>query len=304
MNIILFCNSSWGFPLINLLIEQQYLKGLVVPDLNHDVNQAFQAIAAKYQVPFFNASRTDLSNKLPEWIKERDRDLGVCLTFPLIFPPACLQSFGQGIINIHFGKLPDYGGPDLFWILRNREKHMTITYQKMAEQLDCGPVIMETPVPVIPGENYGLLGSRLSRIIAQSFQKLLEQLKQPINGKELNSKLLKRPELSDLKIDWNTHAADEIESIVNAANPVYYGAQAYFNNVPIRILEVSPASVNLKNSKNLKPGTVVHASLQDGLFVICSDYCFLKINIIKTQDCIISGGKLAALGIKAGDVLS
>ena len=67
----------------------------------------------------------------------------------------------------------------------------------------------------------------------------------------------------------------------------------------MRILETSPADV--RNAALLTPGTVVHASAKEGLFVLCSDYRFLKINIIQTPEAVVTGNKLVALGVKPNE---
>ncbi|MDW7694085.1 hypothetical protein R9C00_04965 [Flammeovirgaceae bacterium SG7u.111] len=99
-----------------------------------------------------------------------------------------------------------------------------------------------------------------------------------------------------MTIDWQNQTADQIEALVNASNPVYGGAITYFRNAIVRVLEVSPAT--MADATILRPGSIVHASQIEGLFVLCSDYKFLKINIIRSQEAILSGNKLAALGIR------
>jgi methionyl-tRNA formyltransferase len=84
--------------------------------------------------------------------------------------------------------------------------------------------------------------------------------------------------------------------LVNAANPNYSGAITTFRGSQIRILEVSPADVNVTGI--FSPGTIVYADATYGVFVLCADFKYLRINIFQLDGTIITGSKLAALGIR------
>ena len=72
-------------------------------------------------------------------------------------------------------------------------------------------------------------------------------------------------------------------------------------NQLFRLLEVVPADLN--NPVEQPPGTIVYADPNHGLFVACKNQQYLRINIIQSSEGILSGFKLAALGIQAGERL-
>jgi len=186
-------------------------------------------------------------------------------------------------------------------MLKNQERTAVVTAHLMDVEFDSGVLLHQEQVTIFPGETYGLLGARLSQQVSLFPDRIYQLLSGKIAGKKIDhsKKALRRPTIEEITIDWSNQSAEEIEALVNACNPVYTGAISYFRGGIVRILEVSPADVN--NASLLGPGTIVHADAQNGIFVLCSDYRFLRINILSTTESILTGNKMAALGIKANE---
>ncbi|MEL7004916.1 MAG: formyltransferase family protein, partial [Bacteroidota bacterium] len=238
------------------------------------------------------------------WFENTSAEVAFCLTFPHKLCDSILSVPSFGILNFHFGSLPEYRGPEpLFWILKNGERVAPISVHKMVEQFDAGPVIHRENVNILPGENYGLLGSRLGIHCGQIVETIWAKIQdeglhiQPQNSDHMDWK--SRPNLDDVTIKWDSQSAEEIEQLVNACNPKYGGAITYFRQSMVRILEVSPADVN--NAALLGPGMIVYSDAQHGIFVLCSDNRFLRINLVRTPEAFLSGGKLAALGVRQNE---
>lgn len=301
MKTVLFTNSPWSISLMLELDKKQYLQGVVLTDTKHEANLNIEVFASSRNIPILRVSKEGLNNELIDWLYELRPELGICLAFPHKFPEEAIQIPDNGILNIHFGALPEYAGADpLFWMLKNQEPTAVLTIHKMTKEFDSGPTIMTEQLSIFPGENHGLLGARLSQLVASSVDKIFQKAETEVavNGNN-GSAIKRRPTTEQLTIDWHNQTAQQIEALVNAANPEYGGAITYFRNAPVRILEVSPADV--PNASLLGPGTVVHSSPEEGVFVLCSDYRFLRINIIKTPEAYLTGFKVAALGIKQND---
>jgi hypothetical protein len=59
-----------------------------------------------------------------------------------------------GTINLHHGRMPDYrGGPPAFWELYEGEAEMGVSVHWMDAQLDHGPVVAATAIPVLDGDD-------------------------------------------------------------------------------------------------------------------------------------------------------
>jgi methionyl-tRNA formyltransferase len=174
----------------------------------------------------------------------------------------------------------------------------------MTEEFDAGPMLAQQAIPLSPVDSLGLYTGRLSlesiAVISKGIEKLNNtgtDLLYPQD--ETRSTYFPAPAADDLKINWETQSAKEIESLVNATNPDYGGAITLFRGQPLRILEVNAAGVN--NPSEFVPGSIVHSDINYGVLVACKNVEFLRINIVQTSEGILSGYKLASLGIAAGE---
>jgi methionyl-tRNA formyltransferase len=58
-----------------------------------------------------------------------------------------LSSVPKGILNIHFGRLPQYRGPSpVFWQLKNGEAQLGLTIHQLTNKLDSGAVAWEQTI--------------------------------------------------------------------------------------------------------------------------------------------------------------
>jgi hypothetical protein len=84
--------------------------------------------------------------------------------------------------NVHTGLLPDYGGTNILgYTLKNKDVEQGLTFHKMTQDLDQGPIISRTSYPVLPTDSVSDLFDRVlllgPRFTLNSL-KLLETLEQ------------------------------------------------------------------------------------------------------------------------------
>lgn len=305
MNIAVICNSDvLAFPSIKFLIDNGYLAGVGILEKNKKIlkQPLVNLGVAESTISFFEKKTWVAQQK--EWLTRTKPDAVWVFGFPWAFPNEILEIPAKGFYNFHFGLLPKYKGADpIFWQLRNREKNGGVVIHKITEQVDEGPVVWQEKVPIIPGESYGLHSQRMGLVVVNILNNLLnEEVLNKAQKQEESSKtaFFKKPDTNQLTINWDEQSADEIESMVNACNPKYDGASTKLRGMEVRLLEITPADVN--NPPEVKPGTVIHADFLYGLIVACRDKKFIRLNILSTKEGYMSGIKLFALGIKAGDV--
>lgn len=306
MKIAVICNSdSLAFPTVQALAAQGLLGGVVILersskillrpllDMGLSIDQVLQLNKISWQ------------QEMQQWLTATDVDAVWVFGFPWVIPDRLLQLVHNGYFNFHFGELPKYRGADpIFWQLRNHESFATLTVHQMTADVDAGPVLLSKQLPVIKGENYGLLCQRLGFLAAEAVTTLLNNSSHlPVVNESTThiSRYEKRPGHEELVINWMLQSADEIECLINAANPKYDGATAWIKNTEVRVLEVSPAEIQLAEGAKPEPGTVVYADALYGLIVACLENRFLKINILHMREGYFSGSKLFQMGIKAGE---
>ena len=296
MKICIFCNSLYPLVLIEKLIAKNYQVVLVFPDLKHQDILELQNYAQKKIINYIQISKVQLINYdacLMEHIQKSD--ILLTYTFPWLIPSGIRQLISKSV-NIHFSLLPKYPGSDpVFWQIKNGESNCGVTFQYLSTNFDSGSIIYQYKLPIIPGENYGLLSQRLSFSVAENWERFMKKI--DLNSKKNKFKVgdsFYRPKSQDITIHWRKMGAKEIENLVNACNPKYDGALTFINNQLVKILEVSPVDFN--NPPIHKPGSIIYSDSIQGIFVLCCDFKVLKINIIKTFEGIFSGSKLSLLG--------
>lgn len=298
MNIVLFSNGNDLGSLYAFFEQQSSIKGLVVPATLH---RQFEQLVFEIENRGYPVYKIDGSaeNWTLLYLKlcQVDADVIITMGFPYKVPMNLIQLPKYGAYNVHFSLLPAYRGADpVFWQLRNGSSESGVTIHKMTERMDNGAIALQGRVPIMPGETYGILHSRLFGVTLQLLQKLLDNINISCTDQNtINASYFHRPDEKDITINWNEQSADAIEYLVNACNPAYSGAITYLNGQEVRIIEVSPAE--LKGIRDAAPGNIVYADTNYGLFAACKCGSFLRINIIATKEGTMTGTKLAALGI-------
>jgi len=299
MNIVLFSNGNDLGQIYAFFEEQNNVNGLVVPDTLH--SQAAQLV---FEIEHKGCPVYKINGSAENWtllylkLCQLNADVIITMGFPYKTPVDLTQLPKYGAYNVHFSLLPAYRGADpVFWQLKNGSRETGVTIHRMTAQMDGGAIALQHRVAVMPGETYGILHSRLNAITIQLLRSLLISIDN-ISGTEQDTSVgsyFPRPGDKDITIDWHVQTADEIECLVNACNPAYNGAITYLNGQEVRIMEVSPAQ--LPGNINGTPGNIVYADANYGLFVACKNGGFLRVNIVATNEGILSGIKLISLGV-------
>ncbi|MFA4867118.1 MAG: formyltransferase family protein [Pedobacter sp.] len=307
MKILIFTNSSLFVKIVSELVKHAQLVGIVIPEMeNHDLFSTIE-YADNQSVPLLKVSDADLqeTDKVDSFILNTGCSVSLVMTFPFKLPERILNISGKGMFNVHFSKLPSYKGADpLFWQLKNGLKEVSLSIHKMTSEFDEGPISFSKELLLFPGENYGLVKTRLALLMLNNLREILQNI---LTGKyiavtsSVRNSYYKRPRVEDLTINWEKQSAQEIENLVNAANPIYNGAITYLQGQQIQVLEVSGVDGAFEPGTIL-PGTIFHIDQYHGPMVYTADRQLLLLNVVATENGVFSGKKLCAMGLKQGDV--
>jgi len=306
MKVAVLCNSdSLVLPSIYHLKTQGLLAGVAIPARSKAFlyQQLLQAGLCHDEITLIpSQGRT---GALEGWVKTTGASAVLVFAFPWKVPAEVLELPQNGFFNFHFGLLPTYQGADpVFWQLKNREEKGGFVIHRMTEDIDKGPLVWVEECSMIPGENYGIYCQRMGMLAMNVLGSFLDKLenKTLVEKKQALSPAVffNKPSQTDLSINWQIQSSEEIEWLVNAANPKYGGASTTIRNMEVRLLEVAPADVN-NNQQTYEPGTIVYADALYGLIVACKENKFLKINIAQMKEGYVSGSKLFSLGVKTGE---
>lgn len=116
----------------------------------------------------------------------KDKELVLSAGMRLKFSPAVLAAPSNGIINFHYGKLPQYRGTyPVFWQKWNNEKSFGYCFHTMDAQLDTGDVLLEKELNIQMPKNI----SDISTILTAHASFQLSHVYNSLNsGKSQNEK--------------------------------------------------------------------------------------------------------------------
>ena len=251
------------------------------------------------------SEKISLNVRIPEdlgkeenFLKKINFDLGIVVAFGKLIPKKILQLSKHGFINVHASLLPKYrGAAPIQRSLINRDKETGISFMKIIEKLDAGPVCKKYKIQINENENYNSLLSRLSNLGEDNVIEIIEEIIgnkiEFVDQNENEATYAKKISKIDGKIDWN-ESAELIQAKINALNP-NPGGWFVFNNERYKILR---ADISLRNGQ---PGEVINED-----FIIGCGNKSLKILEIQRQGKKPQNFKQFLLGskIKPGTKLS
>ena len=127
-------------------------------------------------------SNVDYDMKLIEIIKKFNTDLIILAGYLKILSPEFVNAFKKKIINIHPALLPDFGGKGMYGekvheaVLKSGVKESGCTVHYVTNEVDKGQTILQTKVPVLPGDTVETLSKRVlseeHKLLVQAIKKI------------------------------------------------------------------------------------------------------------------------------------
>lgn len=150
-------------------------------------------------------------------------NLAIVAAYGKILPKEILDIPHFGILNIHGSLLPAYrGASPIQYAILNGDKETGITIMKIDEEMDHGPVLAISKLPIADSDTCESLSKKLANLGAELLIKIIpdyisEKIK-PVeqdHSKATYTKIIKK---EDGKIDWSK-SAGEIEKTTRAFYP-------------------------------------------------------------------------------------
>jgi methionyl-tRNA formyltransferase len=309
VKIILLSGSIYAIPSLHFLAGQKMIETLVCIG-NVDKNNAqLEHAAAHLGVPFSRFAKDQLLTDFKTLLTKTQPDVVLVFGLGCKVPTELFEIPKKGFYNVHFSLLPAYRGHSpVFWQIKNGESTGGVTIHQMSAKFDQGPILAQKQTPIFPGDSYGTYSARLSMESTMLIGNTMMDMNSNVAVKltvqdEEKVTYAPAPVLTDLKIHWETQSAKEIENLVNATNPDYGGALTLLRGQALHLLEVNIAQLNNDNPNPIAPGTIVHSDPNYGVFVACINGQYLRLNVVQSPEGILSGFKLANMGVAPGERL-
>ena len=193
---------------------------------------------------------TSIDNKEEKnFLKNKNISLGIVVAYGQILKKDFLDITKYGWINIHYSLLPKYrGAAPIQRAIMNNESLTGISFMKMEEKLDSGPLCNQYTMDILKNENSEDLANRLSILASE---KIIENIDNIFEGKAVfkeqehsKSTYAKKIEKNEGKINWSESG----EIIIGKINGLYPnpGAWFEFNGERYKILKAEISNLEGK----------------------------------------------------------
>ena len=209
-------------------------------------------------------------------------DLILVVAYGLILPKEFINLPELGCINVHASLLPRWrGAAPIERSLMEGESEGGITYMKMDEGLDTGPIMKLLPCPIGSEDNAESLEKKYQNLSETNLLKFLQDVSsKKIKEVSQDSGLAtyaEKIERQETEILWEFESAELIERKIRALFPKY-GSFTFLGNKRVKILNSSLGVV----PKELSPGNI-YTSDEGHLYVGCLDRKCLRIHRLQIE---------------------
>ena len=241
-----------------------------------------KALAQENQILVLQPKGLKKNTDVIDRLKEIEPELILVVAYGLILPKEFIGLPKFGCINVHASLLPRWrGAAPIERTLMEGDTEGGITYMKMDEGLDTGPIMKLLPCPIESKENSESLEKKYQNLSEINLLKFLQDVSsKKVEEVHQNSSIAtyaEKIERQETEILWNSESGDLIERKIRALFPKY-GSFTFLGNKRVKILNSSLESP----PKELSPGEI-YTSDEDRLYVGCLDHKFLRIHRLQIE---------------------
>ncbi len=272
--VIFFGSPDFALPSLKAIVSTEYCPVLVVtqPDRpsgrgRSNTPTPVRRFAEESGLPVEVVSSFKKGD-IVDLLKGHDADFFVVVAFGLIFPKKVLALPAKECINVHASLLPAYrGASPVNMAIVNGEAFTGVSTMRMVQELDAGPVFMQSVEPIDPMEDAGMLFERLAGSGAGLLLKTLRGVDAggmtPVDQPEKGVSRVRLLKKEDGAIPWEKGAL-EVHNHIRGMNP-WPGSYTYYEGRYLKVHRSEPCDII---QRNIKPGRIVRAGGTD-LVVAC-----------------------------------
>ncbi len=200
-------------------------------------------LALSHSIPVFqfrNINRSSARGALAD-LKP---DLLVLCGYNQILKSKVISMPGQGAINLHGGKLPQYRGSSVLnWALINGEKEAGVSIIFVDEGIDTGDVIAQKIFPIALDNTIHDLYEKTYEIFPPLLNEVLDQIQNKsvrrIQQDESQACYYHKRHPADGLINWNNMSASQVYDLVRALTRPCPGAFTYYEGKKLILWKAS-----------------------------------------------------------------
>jgi methionyl-tRNA formyltransferase len=216
-----------------------------------------------------------------ELLASHKADAAAVVAYGRILPAEFLSAPGHGCINVHFSLLPKYrGAAPVNWAIVNGETETGVTTMRIVEELDAGPILLQSTTKIDARETAPQLMARLAEMGAELLSETLKRFEsiEPKPQRDRDATFAPMLKREDGLIDWSMDAF-AIERRVRGFQP-WPNAYTTFNSR--RLIIWQAAALTLAQSPT---GTAqIIEAHGDNLVIACGDGTALRVLELQPED--------------------
>jgi len=273
MRVLFWGTPDFAAPALRALLGEGYdVVGVVTqpdrPQGRHRsvaVAPPVKEIAQEEEIAVLQPERPRGDEVLAE-LRALQPDLSVVAAYGHILSREVIELPPLGTVNIHASLLPRWrGAAPIQAAILEGDSETGISIMRMEERLDTGPVLLQTPTPIVEEETFGELHLRLSELGALAIVEALALVAlgdaPELSQDEMRATYAPRIERQSTRIDW-TRPADRVARVIRAFDP----RPGAFTT--LRQLDVKVFGARTIPDASGEPGRVL-AIDESGLLVAC-----------------------------------
>jgi methionyl-tRNA formyltransferase len=250
LRVVFFGSPAFAAPSLEALLEAGIPVPLVVSQPDRPVGRsseprptAVAALAAASGIPVEKPARIRDDAAFLARLASAAPDAIAVVAYGRILPPAILRLPRLGCVNVHASLLPRYrGASPIQAAIAAGDAETGVVTMRLVDELDAGPLYLETRVAIGPGETAGRLSERLAvlggRLLVETLRGLESGTLSP-RAQQGEPSFCRPIRREDGEVDWNLPAA-AIARRLRAFTP-WPGLHTFAGADRIKILEAGEA---------------------------------------------------------------
>tara|TARA_B100001057_G_scaffold173985_1_gene174713 strand:+ start:549 stop:1478 length:930 start_codon:yes stop_codon:yes gene_type:complete len=282
-NIIFMGTSKFAVPILEKISESKLNISVVYTQPPKKSNRGMKVQKSPIQIksellglPI--RTPNSLKNNIDEYnfIKKIEPIIVIVISYGQIIPKEFLELSKKGFLNVHASILPKFrGAAPIQRVLMSQDTETGISFMKINEHLDTGPVLETYKIKIDSNLNATALEEKLSKLASE---KIIENINNIIRGKaklkeqdHSEATYAEKIDKKEGQIIWS----DSAKSIIGKINGLHPNPGAYFtfNGDRYKILKAE-----IGNGSG-QPGEV----LNDKLEIACSNNESIKVIEIQKE---------------------
>ncbi len=198
-------------------------------------------------------------------------ELGIVTQYGLLIPTSIIESFPDGILNVHTSLLPKYrGASPIQTALMNGEKKTGVTIMQLNEGLDTGSIISQKEQGIDPDDTHPTLEKKLvtvgTELLLETIPLYINKTILPQPQDETKATLCTPLTRDQGRVDWKK-TASEIYNQYRGLTP-WPGVWTTLYGKRVKLLSLSPSNERIDAGKMVIENGKVMVGSSDGSLVI------------------------------------